>query len=251
MTSRPPCNPPCCSPAGRGAGLARLGAHRVGQDGGVRPGRRAHPDARRRVAARPALPIALAIAPTRELALQVQAELAWLYAGARIASCVGGMDIRREARALAAGCHIVVGTPGRLGDHLRRGNLDLSALQVVVLDEADEMLDLGFAGGAAVHPRTRRRPSGGRCCSPPPSRTTSPTWPGATSRTRCGSTRSTARRRIPTSSTAPSRCRRTRRRRRWSTCCAGTRPRGRWCSARRGRAPSGCTWRWWSAASPP
>jgi ATP-dependent RNA helicase DeaD len=54
------------------------------------------------------------------------------------------MDIRREARALFAGCHIVVGTPGRLGDHLRRGNLDLSALKVVVLDEADEMLDLGF-----------------------------------------------------------------------------------------------------------
>jgi ATP-dependent RNA helicase DeaD len=93
----------------------------------------------------PGQPIALAIAPTRELALQVQAELAWLYAGARIASCVGGMDIRREARTLAQGCHIVVGTPGRLGDHLRRGNLDLSALRVVVLDEADEMLDLGFA----------------------------------------------------------------------------------------------------------
>ncbi len=54
------------------------------------------------------------------------------------------MDIRREERALARGCHIVVGTPGRLGDHLRRGNLDLSALRVAVLDEADEMLDLGF-----------------------------------------------------------------------------------------------------------
>jgi ATP-dependent RNA helicase DeaD len=92
----------------------------------------------------PGAPIALAIAPTRELALQVQSELAWLFAGARIASCVGGMDIRREARTLASGCHIVVGTPGRLGDHLRRGNLNLSQLKVVVLDEADEMLDLGF-----------------------------------------------------------------------------------------------------------
>ena len=90
------------------------------------------------------IPMALAIAPTRELALQVQAELAWLYAGARIVSCVGGMDIRREQRLLYGGCHIVVGTPGRLGDHLRRGNLDLSGLKVVVLDEADEMLDLGF-----------------------------------------------------------------------------------------------------------
>jgi ATP-dependent RNA helicase DeaD len=89
-------------------------------------------------------PLALVIAPTRELALQVEAELAWLYAGARTVSCVGGMDIRREQRALARGCHIVVGTPGRLGDHLRRENLDLSRLSVVVLDEADEMLDLGF-----------------------------------------------------------------------------------------------------------
>ncbi len=93
---------------------------------------------------RPGPPIALIVAPTRELAIQVSSELAWLYAGARIATCVGGMDIRREARTLAAGCHIVVGTPGRLGDHLRRGNLQPSAVRVVVLDEADEMLDLGF-----------------------------------------------------------------------------------------------------------
>ena len=93
-----------------------------------------------------AAPLALVIAPTRELALQVARELAWLYAPAhaRTVTCVGGMDARREQRALAAGCHIVVGTPGRLRDHLERGNLDLSALKVVVLDEADEMLDLGF-----------------------------------------------------------------------------------------------------------
>ena len=93
-----------------------------------------------------AAPAALVIAPTRELALQVQRELAWLYARAKavVVSCVGGMDPRREQRALAGGAHIVVGTPGRLRDHLERGQLDLSALQVVVLDEADEMLDLGF-----------------------------------------------------------------------------------------------------------
>jgi ATP-dependent RNA helicase DeaD len=54
------------------------------------------------------------------------------------------MDPRREQRALAQGAHIVVGTPGRLRDHLDRGNLDLAALRVVVLDEADEMLDMGF-----------------------------------------------------------------------------------------------------------
>ncbi|MGN1290847.1 MAG: DEAD/DEAH box helicase, partial [Bradyrhizobium sp.] len=91
-------------------------------------------------------PLALIVAPTRELALQVQRELAWLYehADARVVSCVGGMDPRREQRELAAGAHIVVGTPGRLCDHLRRGRLDISGLRVVVLDEADEMLNLGF-----------------------------------------------------------------------------------------------------------
>jgi ATP-dependent RNA helicase DeaD len=91
-------------------------------------------------------PLALAIAPTRELAMQVARELAWLYApaGAKVETCVGGMDPRREQRALAAGCHILVGTPGRLKDHLERGNLDLGALRVLVLDEADEMLDMGF-----------------------------------------------------------------------------------------------------------
>lgn len=91
-------------------------------------------------------PLALAIAPTRELALQVARELGWLYeqAGARIATCVGGMDYRTERRALERGAHIVVGTPGRLRDHIERGSLDLTALRACVLDEADEMLDLGF-----------------------------------------------------------------------------------------------------------
>ena len=91
-------------------------------------------------------PLALVIAPTRELALQVKRELAWLYAkaGAVLASCVGGMDMRDERRALARGAHIVVATPGRLRDHIQRGSLDMTALRAVVLDEADEMLDLGF-----------------------------------------------------------------------------------------------------------
>ena len=91
-------------------------------------------------------PLALIIAPTRELALQVSRELIWLYgkAGARIATCVGGMDASKERCALSQGAHIVVGTPGRLRDHLERGALDLSALRVAVLDEADEMLDMGF-----------------------------------------------------------------------------------------------------------
>ncbi len=91
-------------------------------------------------------PLGLVIAPTRELAIQVSKELEWLYAaaGARVVTCVGGMDPVKERRALHGGAHIVVGTPGRLRDHLERGALDLSALRAVVLDEADEMLDMGF-----------------------------------------------------------------------------------------------------------
>ncbi|WP_082130360.1 DEAD/DEAH box helicase [Kiloniella spongiae] len=91
-------------------------------------------------------PFALIITPTRELALQVMRELEWLYGdtGARTATCVGGMDMRNERRALERGAHIVVGTPGRLRDHIERGSLNISALRAVVLDEADEMLDLGF-----------------------------------------------------------------------------------------------------------
>ena len=91
-------------------------------------------------------PLGLVVAPTRELALQVARELAWLYefTGAAIATCVGGMDMRTERRALERGAHIVVGTPGRLRDHITRGALDISGLAGVVLDEADEMLDLGF-----------------------------------------------------------------------------------------------------------
>jgi len=95
---------------------------------------------------RAAAPLGLVVAPTRELALQVSRELTWLYAGtgATVATCVGGMDPSRERRALYQGAHFVVGTPGRLRDHLERGALDLSALSFVVLDEADEMLDMGF-----------------------------------------------------------------------------------------------------------
>jgi len=94
----------------------------------------------------PGAPLALVVAPTRELAMQVERELTWLFrhAGARICACVGGMDAQRERRALNSGVHIVVGTPGRLRDHIERHALDVSALAIVVLDEADEMLDLGF-----------------------------------------------------------------------------------------------------------
>ncbi len=91
-------------------------------------------------------PLALIVAPTRELALQVRRELDWLYemTGVVSASCIGGMDMGNERRALSRGAHIVVGTPGRLRDHIERGSLDTADLRAVVLDEADEMLDLGF-----------------------------------------------------------------------------------------------------------
>ncbi|WP_166418447.1 DEAD/DEAH box helicase [Cochlodiniinecator piscidefendens] len=95
---------------------------------------------------RAALPLGLVIAPTRELAMQVKRELDWLYefAGVQVASCVGGMDMRDERRSLERGAHIVVATPGRLRDHIQRQSIDLSDIRAVVLDEADEMLDLGF-----------------------------------------------------------------------------------------------------------
>ena len=96
------------------------------------------------VFARAGAPLALVIAPTRELALQVSRELVWLFegTGARITTCVGGMDPSKERRALYAGTHIIVGTPGRLRDHLERGALDVSALRFVVLDEAVSALDV-------------------------------------------------------------------------------------------------------------
>jgi ATP-dependent RNA helicase DeaD len=107
-------------------------------------------------------PLALVVTPTRELAIQVSKELQWLYAtaGARVVTCVGGMDPMKERRALSGGAHIVVGTPGRLRDHLERGALDLASLRAAVLDEADEMLDMGFREELEeildATPRTRR-----------------------------------------------------------------------------------------------
>ena len=92
------------------------------------------------------LPRALVVAPTRELAAQVQRELTWLFAatGARIGAFTGGTDMRGDMRTLRRGVDVAVGTPGRLVDLIQRKTLDLSAIEVVVLDEADEMLDLGF-----------------------------------------------------------------------------------------------------------
>ena len=91
-------------------------------------------------------PRALVIVPTRELAKQVVQELTWLYAplNVKVASVTGGAVYRDEHRALAAGPSVVVGTPGRMLDHLNRGSIDPSEVAAVCLDEADRMLDLGF-----------------------------------------------------------------------------------------------------------
>jgi ATP-dependent RNA helicase DeaD len=91
-------------------------------------------------------PRALVVAPTRELAKQVEEELRWLFAplGVKVASATGGASYQDERRALASGPSVVVGTPGRLLDHLSRKAIDPSELGAVVLDEADRMLDLGF-----------------------------------------------------------------------------------------------------------
>lgn len=93
-----------------------------------------------------ARPRALIIAPTRELARQVEEELTWLYAPlhTRVASATGGASYRTERRALGSAPAVVVGTPGRLIDHLGRGAIDLADLKAVVLDEADRMLEMGF-----------------------------------------------------------------------------------------------------------
>lgn len=89
---------------------------------------------------------AIVLAPTRELAVQVAETMHKLGRYRRIIDLpiYGGQPIDRQLRALSRGVHIVVGTPGRVMDHMRRGTLDLSEVRMVVLDEADQMLDMGF-----------------------------------------------------------------------------------------------------------
>jgi ATP-dependent RNA helicase DeaD len=97
--------------------------------------------------ARPlARPRAMVIAPTRELAKQVEEELSWLFApmGARVACVTGGAGYGDERRALGSNPALIVGTPGRLLEHLQRGTIDATAVGAIVLDEADRLLDLGF-----------------------------------------------------------------------------------------------------------
>jgi ATP-dependent RNA helicase DeaD len=92
-------------------------------------------------------PQVLVIAPTRELAIQV-AESFKAYGkhikGFQSIAIYGGQDMRQQLRALSNGCHVVVGTPGRVMDHFRRKSLNVNSVKAVVLDEADEMLRMGF-----------------------------------------------------------------------------------------------------------
>ena len=87
---------------------------------------------------------ALILAPTRELAQQVGAELHTLVPKLPIASLVGGVAYPPQLKALQQGAQVIVGTPGRVMDHLERGTLDLSKVSMIVLDECDEMLNMGF-----------------------------------------------------------------------------------------------------------
>ena len=92
-------------------------------------------------------PQGLVLTPTRELALQVSEALrkyGRYLQGLAVATLYGGADMRAQLRQLRRGAQVVVGTPGRLRDHLRRGSLNLRALRFVVLDEGDEMLRMGF-----------------------------------------------------------------------------------------------------------
>jgi len=90
---------------------------------------------------------ALVLCPTRELADQVAKELRRLartIANVKILTLCGGMPMRAQLGSLEYGAHIIVGTPGRIEDHLSRGSLHLNGLQILVLDEADRMLEMGF-----------------------------------------------------------------------------------------------------------
>ncbi len=91
-------------------------------------------------------PSVLIIAPTRELAIQVYEEALWVFKSENInvVTTIGGMDIKKERKNLLTKFSLLVGTPGRINDHLRKNKLILSNITTVILDEADEILDLGF-----------------------------------------------------------------------------------------------------------
>lgn len=107
-------------------------------------------------------PQALVITPTRELAIQVTAEarkLAEATPGVNLLAAYGGQDVERQLRKLQGGSQLVIGTPGRLLDHVRRGSLTLGGIRMLVLDEADQMLHMGFLEEVEtlIHATPKRR----------------------------------------------------------------------------------------------
>ena len=102
---------------------------------------------------------ALVLVPTRELAVQVSGELTKIgkYAGIRVVSIYGGRSMKGQLEALGRATHVVVATPGRLMDHMERGTVDIGQVRTVVLDEADQMLDIGFADAIAYILRSTPR----------------------------------------------------------------------------------------------
>jgi ATP-dependent RNA helicase DbpA len=121
---------------------------------------------------------ALVLCPTRELADQVTTEirrLARAEDNVKVITLSGGVPLRGQTTSLGHGAHIVVGTPGRVLDHLDRGNLRLDALNTLVLDEADRMLDMGSSTTSRGWRGSARR-SGRRCCSRRPIRKASRSW---------------------------------------------------------------------------
>ncbi|MBT2288210.1 DEAD/DEAH box helicase [Paenibacillus albidus] len=93
-----------------------------------------------------AYPQALILAPTRELALQITEEARKLarHTGVKILAVYGGQDVEKQLRKLEGGRHLIIGTPGRILDHMRRGTLAMEGIKMLVLDEADQMLHMGF-----------------------------------------------------------------------------------------------------------
>lgn len=97
----------------------------------------------------------LVLAPTRELAQQIEKVMRALgdYLGVKVHACVGGTSVREDQRILSSGVHVVVGTPGRVFDMLRRQSLRPDYIKMFVLDEADEMLSRGFKDQVYFQPK--------------------------------------------------------------------------------------------------
>ena len=157
-----------------------------------------------RIAADGPRPAALVLAPTRELATQIVDEIRGIaHARAlRVTAVYGGVGLVKQARE-AASSHILVATPGRLEDLLARGAFTLDAIRILVLDEADRMLDMGFRPQPSTGSSTPVRPSARRCSSPRPWTARRAAWPAATrTNPQCTNTGPPRAGRSPMSSTA-------------------------------------------------